>query len=264
MADVTLSMGALQNFAQGVSEISGLSRDTMLDSLTAIDVRDRGLVEDLVVGACRAAQQASGAYAGQFYRGMSLLQTGADFDARALDAFDEQATRIAVRGIYRQCRLGDDELDEERLASAIGDRVEFEANRAAKVGVWKNGQRDSRDVRYARVPTGPETCAWCLMTAGLGFWFMTAESASHTHRGCDCAIVPEIGGIHDVHIDGYDSTVYRDMWRRANALRANGDIPQEWSDHIADVRALRASEDRPYRDDTNGTLYVMRKMYGLK
>lgn len=260
MADPTLSMDALRNFAQGVSEISGLSRGTLMESLSAIDMSDRDMVEDLVLGACRAAQQASGSYAAQFYRGMSILQTGSDFDARALDAYDREKTLIAIRGIYNQCYLGDGEWDEERLARALGDRVEFEANRAAKVGVWKNGQLDSREVRYARVPVGAETCAWCLMTAGLGYWFMTEESASHTHAHCDCAIVPAIGGIHAVQIPGYDSTVYRDMWREANAMLRDGAVPRDLAERVD-----RLSQERPgYRVDTNGALAVMRWKYSLK
>ena len=265
-----LRMADLENYAQGVRDLSRVSREGLAQSLAAVDMRDRDLVEDLVVGACRSAQQASGTYAAAFYRGMSIIQTGTDYDAQPFNAFDEQATRVAVRGIYRQCYVGDDEWDEERLVGALGDRIEFETNRASKVGVWKNGERDKRGVRYARVPTGPETCAWCIMTAGLGYWFMSEESASHTHRGCDCVIVadmverPGTGDYRDVQMDGYDSSVYRKMWQDANALRANGSIPQGWETHISDVAALRESQGRPYRDDTNGTLYVMRKLYGLK
>jgi hypothetical protein len=99
------------------------------------------------------------------------------------------------------------------------------------------------------------------MTAGLGFWFMSAEAASHTHRGCDCQIVPAIGGIQEVHIRGYDSTVYRDMWRTANKLRANGDIPADLAAHIDQQKAAKGDA---YRLDTNGTLAVMRKLYNLK
>lgn len=259
MADV--SMEVVERYAQGVRDVSSASSDALVQSLMAIDLRDREMVEDLVMAACRTASQAGADYAAQFYRGMSILQTGSDFDAKGLSSYDRQATIVAIRGIYRQADLGDGELDEEMLIRLLAERVEFEANRSSKVGVWRNGSRDSREVRYARVPTGAETCAWCIMTAGLGFWYMTEESASHTHRSCDCVIIPEIGGIHDVHIRGYDSTVYRDMWRQANALRANGDLPLDMQQHIA---AQKAAKGGAYREDTNGTLYVMRHMYGLK
>ncbi len=260
MADVIIGMDVLERYAGGVREIAGISRDDLLMTLAAVDLRDRELVEDIVAGACRAASQASAEYAAQFYRGMSILQTGRDFDARALSAYDAQATLVAVRGIYRQARIDDDEYDEELLARLLADRVEFEANRSSKVGVWRSGRADSREVRYARVPVGAETCAWCLMTAGLGYWFMTDEAASHTHAHCDCVIVPAIGGIHDVVIEGYDSTVYRDMWREANLALATGNVPHDLSERVERYAQTREG----YRTDTNGALAVMRWKYGLK
>lgn len=260
MASVTISMGVLENYAAGVHVIGDTARSDFEATLRAIDLSDQALVEDLLAGACRAASQASSEYAAQFYRGMSILQTGNDYDARAYSPYDRKAVEVALKGIYRQARDADGALDEEKLARLLSDRIDYEVNRASKVGVWRNGQVDSRDVRYARVPVGAETCAWCLMTAGLGFWFMTEEAASHTHAHCDCAIIPEIGGIHDVHIDGYDSTVYRDMWRNANQLLRNGDIPSDMAERIDYLAATRPG----YRTDTNGALAVMRWQYGLK
>ena len=169
--------------------------------------------------------------------------------------YNDQAAEVAIAGMYNQA---DGDLD--LLARLIAERVSFEINRAAKVGVWRNGQLDRRNVRFARVPTGAETCAWCLMTAGLGFWYMTEEAASHTHRSCDCMIVPSFEGIGDVHIDGYDSTVYRDMWRDANAALRNGDVPTELAQRVDFLSMTKPG----YRADTNGALAVMRWKYGLK
>jgi len=263
MASVTISHAILENYAEGSRAVGERSAATLAGSLAAMDLRDRDLVEGLVAEACRAASQAGSDYATQFYRGLSILQTGEDVDFRALSPYDRKATEVAVRGIYLQADLGDGELDERRLVDELTRRVVFEANRATKVGVWRMGQQDGRDVRYARVPVGAETCAWCLMTAGLGYWYMTEEAASHTHAHCDCVVVASIGR-GDVAIEGYDSTVYRDMWREANRLRANGDLPDHMLEHIDRMAAVRRAEGRPYREDTNGTLYVMRQLYGLK
>lgn len=259
MADVTISMAVLEHYADGVRAVSDESSAALAETLAAIDLSDRDLVEDLVTGACRAAAQAGSDYAAAFYRGLSILQTGEDVDFRTASPYDQQATLIAIRGIYKQATDEDGNLDEDILADRLGQRVQFEANRASKVGVWRQGQRDGRDVRYARVPAGAETCAWCLMTAGLGYWFMTEEAASHTHRGCDCVIVPSIGR-GDVHIQGYDSTVYRDMWRNANAALAAGDVPTSLAERVERLSQTREG----YRTDTNGALAVMRWQHGLK
>lgn len=260
MADVTISRGVLERYAEGVGSLSESARNDLAESLRFIDVTDQDMVLDLVKAACRYHSQATTDYAATYYRGMSLLQTGKDARVSPRSPYDPYATEVAVRGIYRQCELDDGELDEERLVNDLLNRVAFEVNRASKVGVWRAGRADPRNVRYARVPVGNETCAWCLMTAGLGYWFMTEESASHTHLHCDCVIIPSIGGIHDVVIDGYDSTVYRDMWRAANLALRGGRVPAELASRVEYLAATREG----YRTDTNGALAVMRWQYGLK
>lgn len=256
MASTDLSMDTLQRLTEGIHGIDGMAQQQLAQALAGIDMGDRRAVAAVMRGFAESGATASSRLAAQFYRGMSLLQTGEDADVDGSFAYDQTAADIALAGMYNQA-----DGDMDKLARLVGERISYEINRAAKVSVWRNGQRDSREVRYARVPTGPETCAWCLMTAGLGFWFMTAEAASHTHRGCDCQIIPAIGGIQEVHIRGYDSTVYRDMWRTANKLRANGDIPADLAERIDRQKAAKGSA---YRLDTNGTLAVMRQLYNLK
>ena len=255
MADATVTMAELQRMADAVRRVDDGTQTVLARALSGVDLSDRLAVGNVMRVVVETGASASSQLAAAFYRGMSLLQTGEDFDADGSFAYDETAAAVALNGMYNQAGG-----DAERLARLIAERVSYEVNRAAKVGVWRNGNRDSREVRYARVPCGAETCAWCLMTAGLGFFFMSAETASHTHRGCDCQIVPSIGGIHDVKIDGYDSTVYRDMWREANQMLERGDVPDELAERVDVLAATRPG----YRYDTNGALAVMRWKYGLK
>lgn len=261
MADVVVPRSYIEGFVQQIHDLDGISQDMLGDMLANMDLSDRKAVVAVMQAVCQSSGGAANELARSFYRGLSVMETGKDMTARAEYDYDPVATEVAVSAILR---------DSDDPAKALADRLSYEVNRAAKVGVWRHGKVDGRQVRFARVPTGAETCAWCFMTAGLGFWFMTEESASHTHRGCDCAIVasivdkPGTGDYRDVRIDGYDSSVYRDMWRRANALRANGDLPSEMAAHIEGMAALRRSQGRSYREDTNGTLYVMRHLYGLK
>lgn len=250
-----LDMEVLQRLAGGIRDLDAGAQGRLEEALAGIDLADRRAVAAVMRGAVESGAIASSQLSAQFYRGMSLLQTGEDVTVDGSFTYDQTAADIALNGMYKQA-----DGDADKLARLVRDRVSYEINRAAKVSVWRNGQNDSREVRYARVPVGAETCAWCLMTAGLGYWFMTAESASHTHGGCDCQIVPAIGGIHEVRIKGYDSTVYRDMWREANAMMRDGGVP-----HSLMERIDRLSEERPgYRVDTNGALAVMRWKYGLK
>ena len=48
------------------------------------------------------------------------------------------------------------------------------------------------DVRFARVPTGRETCGFCFMLASQGYVYRSAATAARSHPGCDCVAVPGI------------------------------------------------------------------------
>lgn len=254
MADVTVPWEYIDNFSRSIHDLDGVSQSLLADALANTDLSDRTAVTALMRSVCRTGNEAATQLSTQFYRGMSLMQTGADMTRRVTSGYDETATDVAVSAIMR-----DSEGDPDKLARMLGDRLSYEINRASKRGVYRAGRADGRDVRYARVPVGAETCAWCLMTAGLGYWYMTEEAASHSHAHCDCVVVPSIGR-GDVVLNGYDSSVFRDMWRKANEMRMNGDIPPEIADRIAREKAAKG---KGYREDTNGTLSVMRWLYNL-
>lgn len=265
MADVTVPFSYLENYSRTIHDLDAINQELLADVLAATDINDGRAVRAVMRAICQTSNEQAQELATAFYRGLSLIETGRDVRLRVESGWDEVATDVAVSAILRDC-----EGDPDALAKQLGTRLSYEISRASKRGVWRAGKADGRQVRYARVPVGVETCAWCLMTAGLGFWYMTEESASHSHAHCDCVIVadmverPGTGDYHDVRIDGYDSSEYREMWQRANALRQSGALPQEMADHIAGMARTRNAQGRPYREDTNGTLYVMRHLYGLK
>ena len=73
-----------------------------------------------------------------------------------------------------------------------------------------NGGRDRRRPRFARVPTGNETCDFCLMLASRGFVYRSADSATHTHANCDCRIVPSWDSNE---VEGYDPSAIYGRWQ---------------------------------------------------
>ena len=72
---------------------------------------------------------------------------------------------------------------------------------------------DPKSPRYARVPTGAETCAWCMLWASRGFIYRSEASAQFTrsHFKCDCQIVPSWS--KKPRIKGYDASKYEDMYK---------------------------------------------------
>lgn len=85
-------------------------------------------------------------------------------------------------------------------------------------------RRDPSRPKWARVPSGAKTCAFCTMLAGREYAYNTAETAGlgrHYHPDCDCAIVPSWG---KTKITGYEPERYKRMWEQARqAVGAGAD-----------------------------------------
>ena len=80
------------------------------------------------------------------------------------------------------------------FAKACGEYARNDAFRSLNETIIANVGRDrDKGARFARVPTGFETCTFCLMLASRGAVYHTRKSAGewkHFHRGCDCKVVP--------------------------------------------------------------------------
>lgn len=104
--------------------------------------------------------------------------------------------------------------------------------------IMKNAKRDKEaGVRFARVPTGSETCAFCFMLATRGAVYHTRESAGEMgqyHPHCDCKVMPGFGGSsrHDELVEG---------WRPEEALERLKAIERETGCHV-DGKDWKASE----------------------
>ena len=74
-------------------------------------------------------------------------------------------------------------------------------------------KKNRSKVRYARVPSGGETCPFCMMLASRGAVYhseATAGGDGHYHAHCRCRIVPVFG---DQQIEGYDPSEWYRKWQ---------------------------------------------------
>lgn len=107
------------------------------------------------------------------------------------------------------------------FARACGEYARNDALRSLNETIISNVGRDSgKGVRFARVPTGFETCTFCIMLASRGAVYHTRKSAGefrHFHRNCDCKVVP---GFEDdpmaVLVEGHDPRDELRKWSRIN------------------------------------------------
>ena len=80
------------------------------------------------------------------------------------------------------------------FAKACGEYARNDLFRSLNETIIVNVGRDrKKGARFARVPTGTETCTFCLMLASRGAVYHTRKSAGefkHFHRHCDCKVVP--------------------------------------------------------------------------
>src|SRR5690606_31199489 len=80
---------------------------------------------------------------------------------------------------------------------------------------------DREGARWMRVPTGAETCAFCMVMASRGPVYSSEASAgglemTRFHYDCDCAVVPYWDG--DALPEGYDPDALTDIYTEARGM----------------------------------------------
>ena len=111
---------------------------------------------------------------------------------------------------------GNDEAFQRAIENYVAKAVGFVAHKVISDNVVRNHQ-EHPGMRYARVPTGAETCDFCLMLASRGFVYHSIDSAggggNHYHHSCDCLAIPGFDthyagwsrrGSLSTEIEGYD------------------------------------------------------------
>lgn len=103
------------------------------------------------------------------------------------------------------------EGDAEKYRRDVMDVTRFYIRRSAQDAMVENCGRAK--LRFARVPSGFETCAFCFMLASRGFVYrseLTAGLGHDFHPNCNCTVVPGAKG--RTAIDGYDPKGMAERW----------------------------------------------------
>lgn len=203
----------VENFTRTVNGISADARRRLGAALERISVDDIAAARDEIIAVMDALlgpyTDNVAAVAAVFYDGLRAQAGISDgFEAQADSRRNPEATAGAVRA-FMQTQV--DGQPFEVLENLLEDRADYEIKRAANECVAHNAKIDPKRPKYARVPTGAETCMFCIMLASRGFVYSTEEMASHAHANCDCRLVPGFDGYTSV--EGYDPDLYYDMWK---------------------------------------------------
>ena len=142
------------------------------------------------------------------------------FVAEPADSLDRSQIDGAVR--YQAGKLWTGEqagfvtglmTDVDRLVKAFGRDT-----------IYSNGDR--RGVRYARIPSGSKTCAFCMVLASRDAVYLSRKSAggdgNSYHGDCDCTVTPvrDAGDLPE----GYDTEELYAVYLDARSEAGSGDL----------------------------------------
>lgn len=129
------------------------------------------------------------------------------------------------------------------FAKACGEFARNDAFKSLNETILANVGRDKdKGVRFARVPTGFETCTFCLMLASRGAVYHTRKTAGefkHFHRRCDCKVVPSFEDDADAElVEGVRPKELRERYRAIKQIDSMEGLTDSDRQELAE-RALR-------------------------
>ena len=204
----------VEAYSRSLNDVSDRGRAALEEALAKVDfTQDVASIREQVISimqaCCGASATMSARLAAEFYDGLRA-EFGIDdgYQAVVEPLVEPEATEGAVRAFVQ------DLVDEKPVDQFIGkcsDRLDYESRKSANKCIERNVNRDPRKPKWARVPTGPETCEFCIMLASRGFVYGNEDLASHAHAHCDCRVVPSWDK-KKAAVEGYDPSLYLDRY----------------------------------------------------
>lgn len=217
------------------------AQDDLLLFMASIDVDNRAVAQaalhEFLPALIAQYGDVAATAAAEWYENVRAAQIGGSYFAQLGASASERSVQAAVG--YAVAASDPAEIPSRLLASA--QRLVMFSQRAT---VGLNAASDPRRPRFARVPTGAVTCAFCLLTASRGFEYGTRQAAgdsgsgfgSDYHSDCDCQVVADFDGSG---VEGYDPDSMYDFYLRARERAGSGDT----SSILAAMRELGGVSD---------------------
>ena len=211
----TIPRAALDYLTREINGISADAQRRVLRVLESIAWTPETIAEcrDIVILALAEVMPTYTDMAAQasadFYDASRELCVGQAMGATAISGYDPAKTDGAVRAFVQGIVDG---KPVEQFNDQVLQRIDYEMKRSAGNSIVQNGMRDPAKPRFARVPTGAETCDFCLMLASRGFVYHSEKSAGgldHWHTNCDCRVVASWDA--DA-VEGYDPDALYRRW----------------------------------------------------
>ena len=192
---------------------------------TASVAECREYAKGVMSGVIQGYDEAAASLAAQWYDKQAEDNHFKLPDAVTATVYDPK--RVDETARYQAKKLANG--DARGFARYCGELGRNDVLRSLNETIIKNAGRDrKKGVRFARVPTGAETCTFCLMLAGRGAVYHTRKTAGefrHFHRRCDCKVVP---GFEDnpmaTLVEGHDPEESYRLWKRFAEIDGNAGL----------------------------------------
>lgn len=260
----------IQAFGSTVSRLKQAAVDEFASDLS------QGMTEaDVAELAQRIAAKYSmlGEELGAQWYDLCTQMAGIDAEPADLGAVDYDALGQRTSAAAAQAAQG---MQTAVLNTFLQDLIDESIRVTGNANLHRDYERGLCPGRWARVPVG-DTCAWCLMLASQGAWYVSEETAlgidpGHYHSCCNCEAVyhadPEGISGYQGRLEGYKRAYYD----AENARLANASGRRPYSKELA-ARIAKAKAEHKARYDAgltdkkwtvyNETLVVMREQQGI-
>ena len=208
-----LRQGSVERYRDALGQLGEQAAEYVATALATAAETDVAALREIAIGAISDAIGVQGsvaqALAMQLYDAICMAE-GIDSNPAVMfpDAINHDMMVEKVHYFARDLVDGmRDKFDRE-----TAELAEYYIRRCAYENTVRNCAANG--VRYARVPSGTETCDFCLMLASRGFVYhteATAKGEHGVHAHCRCIVVPGVRGV--TRIEGYDPDALYDQWQ---------------------------------------------------
>ena len=218
--------------------LAQMARNDVADLVASLDLSDPAAARDALLEAVPALTDTYGEIgataAAEWYEELraSSPEARGRFRARPADLVPAEAVRETVRWSAGPLWEGDAATTAGRLTTAVDKYV----RQPGRDTISRNAGRDR--AKWARVPSGAETCAFCLMVASRGFVYRSEQTASKDasgekyHGDCRCMPVPDWS--RDPVLEGYDPKSMYEVYNAA--VMATGENRFDTKGILAEMR----------------------------
>lgn len=226
-------------------QLRGKARDEMQEWIDQNGLTDIEAAINMAHALITKYGEGEAAVAAEMYDAIANAEGARVPEAIAAEPATKIETEIAVKQALKFSPAG----------RTIPGKVEMMVKQAGEDTVIQNAKRDKAE--FAWIPSGGETCAFCLTLASNGWRHASKKTiqgnhATHIHANCDCSFAIRFN--NSTEIAGYDPDKYLKLYQDADGHNSHTKINymrrEMYKDNKDDLNARRRKiYEEDHKDD---------------